>query len=884
MDVNPIFSSFAAGEIDGKLHARTDIKAADHGAAELRGLIGSVKGPAVTRGGSRELLDIEGSNARLIARPFEDKGDVTFLFKEDGNFVMASPSGRAKYDDVIFAPGASMPTGYGTTVTGDASVEIVPGGIVLTANNEGTAQVVLPMLDAPTNFTTQPHAFTVRFAEVLPPSLDEIETGDEDLFPASADVEVGLYNITAGAPVSTSVVSGTDCVRGYGESVATTSQAGLYVKLTAGATQYQSGRVSKPVQITIVSYGMFDTNVAQDEFAHPYDSEDLPFLNFCSNPIDGTIYITHWAYAPRVLEVDVGGDPVINTISFTSAPAEWGADNYPTVCTFFQGRSWWAGNPANSNYIWASQSGAPTDLTTGAAADDAIAFYRIKPCFILNLTGASSVNALLVNTDKDEFLITSSSGVVVTNSTIAEKVQSDKGSSRVPVVDVGDRVIYAGRSGTRLWEAWYEWTYDIWKSRPINFVGAHLFDGKNIKEIHFARLEELILFVVFRDGTACIGVYDQPNEIINFQPYNCSRTIVTATVLTYTNADYLMFVTKGRDYTGDDYLFLEEYTTLHPLDHFTELTVDTSGVYPWVWLRTKSIEDIAYRSQVAALDGFYTYYLNNWVYPITQGGWNLTSGSYACDTDVDNTLILDADTNVQALDAGLGVRIDFVSTDGSAVTLRALDSSSNVIIPSTVIESGDFTLPVSGANKLDRIELTSPGDYRVTKIGLAASESVLVSNQQLFDYTRQCYTSGRRGSNKLGVIDFDTFVTATQMTMPVASPIAAIGMGFEQKLVTLQPKLDSVTGTGRNAMRGVSEIEVGLLRSAKPLVNGAVPVKLDDTVYYNGDSDEPYDRYTGKVSASRLGTSRQTSVELTLNTPDELVITEIILNMAQNTI
>lgn len=331
MKVQPTFYSFAAGELDERLLARTDIDAASHGAKQMVNLIGKSAGPAMSRGGTRVIFASptydNNKETRLFSGPWGVYGNYAYFFGNvlgmvsdpylsDTSLSLVTPSGLA-----------------GLKLNDSHAYDVLKGtGIRIESVYSRIANYVVSS-DPISSYTgSDTYHIAIQFASRVPKGLmvqilerasDSSVLATHTIYPINCEYvlfsfvqDPALYNIDVFFELTTEDYS-----------VVRVDSINLYDVIPG--SYYDIGQH--------ISSSFLTTNYYRD-------------VRCAYHPITNDIILTHPSMAPRRLYYNSGGIATA-AISFTSTPSEWTGSNYPSVCTFFQGRSWWAGCPNNPSKL-----------------------------------------------------------------------------------------------------------------------------------------------------------------------------------------------------------------------------------------------------------------------------------------------------------------------------------------------------------------------------------------------------------------------------------------------------------------------------------------------------------------------------------------------------
>jgi hypothetical protein len=341
--------------------------------------------------------------------------------------------------------------------------------------------------------------------------------------------------------------------------------------------------------IYILEYGDDDvTTITPTETdAPPWADADVPFIHYVVTPGGNTMYLAHGS-EPVMKVVHAAGAFTIEEVSFTNPPAAWGAGNYPNTVTIYEGRLWLGGSPDNPTNLWASKSGIYEDMTTGAAADDALDFVLDKVGAIRWLAG---VKKLVVGTQYSEYILYANDPPLKPDD-INYDAQSAYGSSKVQALIIGNTILYVSADGRKIREISYSWTEDSWASKDIIFVSEHLTKNNKVVELVFAQNPDYLLAVRTENNSLLMATYDRGNNIVGWHRHVSEGSLLAICALndSATGNDILAGI-YDRDVIANQANF-EEYGSsyldcYHVIDNapasaditgITELAGETVGV------------------------------------------------------------------------------------------------------------------------------------------------------------------------------------------------------------------------------------------------------------------------------------------------------------------
>lgn len=188
--------------------------------------------------------------------------------------------------------------------------------------------------------------------------------------------------------------------------------------------------------------------------------------------------------------------------------------NNPSCATYFQQRKVYANSSNNPQTFWASQLAASnnfnisrpliaTDAITQALADREVNEIR-------HLIGLNHLIALTSNT---EYRINGSEGVFEANPSPVALVQSNYGASHVQPVISGNMIIFVQSGGSVLRDLGYDYLSDSYNGAELSLFASHLFEGKTVKYMAYAKEPYRIILLVFTDGSCASLTYNKTQKI-----------------------------------------------------------------------------------------------------------------------------------------------------------------------------------------------------------------------------------------------------------------------------------------------------------------------------------------------------------------------------------
>ena len=233
-----------------------------------------------------------------------------------------------------------------------------------------------------------------------------------------------------------------------------------------------------------------------------------------------TVAVTGSGYtsAPGVAFTAPAG-VVASTTTFWRLGLWNAADGYPRCVTFHQDRLCLAGAANTPNQVNASATAdyegfSPTNQDGTVVDSNAFSFSLNSGTVNSILWLASDEWGLMAGTAGGEWIISPSSAQqAITPTNVNAKQISNYGSSTAAPVRVGKATMFIQRTGRKLRELFYQFTYNTFQVPDISLVGEHLTKG-GIKEMTVQLAPQQVIWAARKDG-ALIGVtYDKDQEVV----------------------------------------------------------------------------------------------------------------------------------------------------------------------------------------------------------------------------------------------------------------------------------------------------------------------------------------------------------------------------------
>lgn len=451
----PIQASFAGGELDPLLSARTDLARWQIGLATCSNFLVLPQGGVARRPGFRHI----GWGANPLGRTRL----VPFVASTEQAFVIELGDQRARF---LVNGGLLQDGGAIRVITTPWRAEDLAG--LVWAQSADVLYVVHPAYPPHTISWTGSGVFNVApLALVGHPFRPE----RADTLALTASGVTGSITITASAPFFEGGHVGAVLRLSEPSGVLAYQAWRTEMAITRGATVQHDGRVYEALN---------DGNSGQTPPIH--ETGDV----YSAGSFAGGVawrYLHDGRGHARVLAVQSPTQvtaTVINRLPGTASTTRWqegawsAARGYPMAVTLYEQRLWLAATRSDPITLWASQSGDYLNFTDGAEDDAAIAAtMAVTQANVIRWLAAGP--GLAVGTSGGIFAVTSFTGdsPVTPGSLRIVRATAEGASSLLPLVVEG-ALICVGRSGRRLIEFAGGTGLDGWQATDISIAAEHI--------------------------------------------------------------------------------------------------------------------------------------------------------------------------------------------------------------------------------------------------------------------------------------------------------------------------------------------------------------------------------------------------------------------------
>ena len=176
--------------------------------------------------------------------------------------------------------------------------------------------------------------------------------------------------------------------------------------------------------------------------------------------------------------------------------------DYPAAVSYFQQRRVFAGTVSKPLHVWMSKSGTESNMSYSipSRADDRILF-RIAAREAGMVSHIVPLSKLVLLSGGAEWNVNTLNSDALTPDSVSVSPQSYVGASQVQPVIVNNALVYAAARGGHVRELAYNWQAGGYITGDLSLRCAHLFDGREIRDLAQAKAPYPVVWAVSSDGS-----------------------------------------------------------------------------------------------------------------------------------------------------------------------------------------------------------------------------------------------------------------------------------------------------------------------------------------------------------------------------------------------
>lgn len=267
---------------------------------------------------------------------------------------------------------------------------------------------------------------------------------------------------------------------------------------------------------------LVDGSQVPREIVTPYLTEELQDIGFTQS--GDIMYLVHHNHPPQKLSRTGVDEFSIDPVSFTAQPAEWTANNYPNIVTFYQQRTVWTGCPNNPQTLWFSVSLSYENITPGTSDSSGIRL-TLASDEVNAIKWVLPASEILIGTTGGEWIIGGGgSNEVLTPLNVRAQKQSKHGSVKQNPLLIGNSGVYISRNKEKVREMRYDLNIDAFASPELSLLAEHI-TRKKVKELYHIYTPDSVIWCLLESGELAGCTYLKDQEVIAWHQHETSGTI-----------------------------------------------------------------------------------------------------------------------------------------------------------------------------------------------------------------------------------------------------------------------------------------------------------------------------------------------------------------------
>ena len=232
-------------------------------------------------------------------------------------------------------------------------------------------------------------------------------------------------------------------------------------------------------------------------------------------------------------------------------------DNNPACVNYFQQRKVFACLKDSPQQLVASQTSTNNNfnISRPLAATDSINI-TLSEREVNEIRHILALNDLILLTSGGEWKLNGSDGAFTASSSLVASPQSFYGCSHIPPVVSGNMILFVQSGGSVVRDLGYTYISDSYDGEELSIFANHLFEGKQVIDMAYAKEPYRILWCVMSDGTINALTYNKKQEVSGWHRHETKGEFESVSVIREGFEDVCYFVVK-RNINGQTKRFIE---------------------------------------------------------------------------------------------------------------------------------------------------------------------------------------------------------------------------------------------------------------------------------------------------------------------------------------
>ena len=171
-----------------------------------------------------------------------------------------------------------------------------------------------------------------------------------------------------------------------------------------------------------------------------------------------------------------------------------------------------------------------------------------------------AMNDLVLLTSGGEWKINGSDGTFAASSSLVASPQSFYGCSHVAPVVSGNMILFVQSGGSVVRDLGYTYMSDSYDGEELSIFANHLFEGKQVVDMAYAKEPYRILWCVMSDGTVNALTYNKKQDVAGWHKHETKGFFESVAVVRENFEDVAYFVVR-REINGKTKRFIERMST-----------------------------------------------------------------------------------------------------------------------------------------------------------------------------------------------------------------------------------------------------------------------------------------------------------------------------------
>lgn len=549
--------SLASGEIAPALYPRTDTSKFGSGARRVRNNLIMRHGGTLSRAGTSFVGEVKDSTKTVRLIPFVFNSSQTYVL-EFGDLYMRVVKDGAQVTNTAqnitaitnASTGVLTYSGADNFSNGDqvyisgivgAIGSYLNGRTFKVANvNTGANTFELNYLDGTAVNTTsmgsytsggtiaEIYTLTTTYAEADLPALRFAQSADvitithpsyaPRQLSRSADNSWSIANVSFGPSISAPEATGASS--GYGANPETSATSwGVTAVSATGEESYAGGLAdgNEPSSGSpqALEWGNVSGAVEYRVYRRKYNL--FCFIATVTNFQQPSLLSCE--FTDTGLTPDVDENPPTNPQLFGSS------NNYPTACAYIQQRLFLGNSNTNTETVWASRIGQPTNFTFKLPLrDDDRLQFNLLGKKVNRIQHLLEVGKPLVFTDNGVYTLEGNDAGTVTPAAVNPKLQSPFGAGTLAPLVVGESALYVQARGKVIRDIGFDFQADGYRGNDLTVFSSHLFDAYTLSDWAYQEIPHSVVWIVRSDGTLLSLTYVREQEILGWAWHDTDGT------------------------------------------------------------------------------------------------------------------------------------------------------------------------------------------------------------------------------------------------------------------------------------------------------------------------------------------------------------------------